>query len=153
MNSLIIKQHDVLAFSKLSRKTILDCLTRIKIDHSINISEKELDAKINLIFEDCRDMSNLQFFENSEKLRKGNLFGKFPRNEEFKVSAVPALVFKINKLIGENLVEKIINEEITKIKLVSLAAHDKWLALGEDLKKRIISEIEADSGKKTKIIF
>lgn len=69
--------------TQITKKVILEELMKIKIDHSIQISEKELDAKVNLLFEDCKEITSERFKGNSAFLRKKELFGKFPPNHEF----------------------------------------------------------------------
>lgn len=67
----------------MKKTTIATCLARMLVDHSITISEKNLDQKINILFEDCKDMTDSDFIEISEKLRKGELYGKLPASKDF----------------------------------------------------------------------
>jgi len=67
----------------MKKTTIIQCLTRMLVDHSISITEKNLEQKINILFEDCKDMSDAEFVEVSERLRKGELYGKLPASKDF----------------------------------------------------------------------
>lgn len=69
--------------TKITKKLILQELMKMKVDHSINISEKELEAKINLLFEDIKEMTAERFLANCEVLRKSELYGKLPANHQF----------------------------------------------------------------------
>jgi hypothetical protein len=69
--------------NKLSKKIIFEQLLKIKIDHSIQISQENLESKINLLFEDCKNLSAEEFVRNCQILRKTELFGKFPPNFKF----------------------------------------------------------------------
>lgn len=75
--------NNLIKTTQLTKKVILEELMKIKIDHSIQISERELDAKVNLLFEDCKEITSERFLINSSFLRKKELFGKFPPNHEF----------------------------------------------------------------------
>lgn len=73
----------------LHKETILDCLTKMIIDHSIIIETEKLRAKINILFEDCKDMTDAEFMEVSERLRKGELYGKLPASKDFLETKSP----------------------------------------------------------------
>lgn len=117
MNSLIktnnLKELDL---NRVTKRTILDCLMAIKIDHSIQISESDLEAKVNLLFADCKDISNSQFIERSNEIRKSNLFGKLPKNIEFTENQLPILVFKLNEIAGDQYFESIETQPELSIK-------------------------------------
>jgi hypothetical protein len=70
-------------FNKLTKKTIANCLGKMQLDHSILIDTKTFDKKVDLLFEDCQMMSDEQFKEVAEKLRKGELYGKLPSSKDF----------------------------------------------------------------------
>lgn len=76
MNSLI-------KTTKLTKNIILDELTRIIIDHSINIDQEKLKQKINLLFDDCKEMTAEIFIENCKIIRKNELYGRLPANHKF----------------------------------------------------------------------
>ena len=67
----------------MKKTTITTCLIRMMIDHSITISQENLDQKVNILFEDCKDMTDADFIEISERLRKGELYGKLPASKDF----------------------------------------------------------------------
>lgn len=73
----------------MKKTTIATCLTRMLVDHSITISQENLDHKINILFEDCKDMTDADFIEVSEKLRKGELYGKLPASKDFLETKSP----------------------------------------------------------------
>lgn len=73
----------------MKKTTIAQCLTRMLVDHSISISQENLDKKINLLAEDCKDMTDAEFIEVSERLRKGELYGKLPASKDFLEAKSP----------------------------------------------------------------
>lgn len=97
--------NELIVTTKLTKKVILQQLMKIKIDHSIQISEAELDAKVNLLFEDCKDCSAELFIAISEKIRKQEMFGKLPANYLF--SQKVTLIEELNMLAGQDLFEKV----------------------------------------------
>jgi len=103
MNSLI-------KIKRVSKKIIIDELSKIIVDHSINIvDEVQFDAKINLLFEDCSNISEERFIANATNIRNKPLYGRLPANYEFlaEQSNNDALVAKVNKIIGDNIVLRI----------------------------------------------
>lgn len=82
MNNLI-KANELEQSTKLTKAIISAELLKMKVDHSIQISEEDLKIKINLLFEDCKHLSAEKFVANANILRKKNLFGKLPFNQEF----------------------------------------------------------------------
>ncbi len=76
--------NNLIKTTQLTKKLILEELIKIKIDHSIQISERELEIKINLLFEDCKEMTAEKFSANCKIIRESDLFGKFPANFKFK---------------------------------------------------------------------
>lgn len=69
---------------KLTKKTVLNEVSKIRVDHSISISEQDLKIKLQLIFEECQDLTNNQFMQNCVILTKKDLFGKIPPAFKFK---------------------------------------------------------------------
>lgn len=69
---------------KLTKKTVLKEVSKIRVDHSISISEQDLKIKLQLIFEECQDLTNKQFIQNCKILSKRDLFGKLPPAFKFK---------------------------------------------------------------------
>lgn len=95
-NQLSINNH-------LTKKIVLICLQKIIIDHDIAIDEEKLKQKIELTFEDCKNMTAEQFIYASEQIRKkNNLFGKLPASKDFLSFVEPEklLVETINKMAG-----------------------------------------------------
>lgn len=87
--------------NQLTKKIVLECLIKIKVDHSIEISQNDLDIKVNLLYEDCKYQPAELFIIQSETLRKGKLFGKLPANHEFYCKyKMPNEVIFANKVIG-----------------------------------------------------
>ena len=67
-----------------TKKTIANCLLKIKIDHSIQISDSDFHAKVGILADDCQSLTDGQFTFASEKLRKtDDLYGKFPKAGAF----------------------------------------------------------------------
>ena len=75
---------EIIEDKPLTKKVVLDCLMRIKLDHSIAITEQELDLKVNLTYEDCKDMSAELFIECCEAAREKNLYNKLPSSSEIR---------------------------------------------------------------------
>lgn len=65
----------------LTKKNILQCLTNIKIDSSIEISEQDLDAKVNIIYDQCKELTDDEFKKATNQIIcKGiELYGKLPK--------------------------------------------------------------------------
>jgi len=74
---------ELIKTTKLTKNLILDELTKIIIDHSISIEPEKLKQKINLLFDDCKDMTAELFVENCKILRSQEMFGKLPANGKF----------------------------------------------------------------------
>lgn len=69
--------------TKINKNIILDELTKIIIDHTIAIDAELLKQKVNLLYEDCKDISAENFISNATILRKRELFGRLPANHLF----------------------------------------------------------------------
>lgn len=69
---------------KLTKKIVLNEVSKIRVDHSISISEQDLKIKLQLIFDECQDLTNKQFIQNCKILSKKDLFGKIPPAFKFK---------------------------------------------------------------------
>jgi hypothetical protein len=108
------------------------------IDHSIIIETEKLRAKINLLFEDCKDMTDAEFIEVSEKLRKGELYGKLPASKDFLQKNEPNLVDRINDLLGEELIVRI---EKVEEKAVISVSQGNWQKFKESGWKDRVNEI------------
>lgn len=76
-------QTNLTKTTKISKNLILQELLKMKVDHGIEISESQLDAKVNLLFEDCQGLTAEAFVANCKILRKQEMFGKFPPNFKF----------------------------------------------------------------------
>lgn len=65
----------------LTKKTILQCLTSLKIDSSIEISKQNLDEKIDIIYEQCKELGDDDFIKATNQIiREGTeLYGKLPK--------------------------------------------------------------------------
>lgn len=69
----------------LTKKTILQCLTSLRIDSSIEISKKDLNAKIDIIYEHCKEFEDDDFKKATNQIiREGTeLYGKLPKTALF----------------------------------------------------------------------
>lgn len=70
----------------LTKKTILQSLTTLRIDSSIEISEQDLDAKINIIYEQCKELAGDDDFKKATNqiICEGiELYGKLPKTALF----------------------------------------------------------------------
>lgn len=65
----------------LTKKTILQCLTSLRIDSSIEISKQNLDEKVNIIYEQCQELGDDDFKKATNQIiREGiELYGKLPK--------------------------------------------------------------------------
>lgn len=82
MNNLM-KINDDERNKSLSKKIVLDCLTAIRIDHNIDISTENFRVKIELVYNDCKNLTNEEFITNCEVIRKRELYGKIPASFVF----------------------------------------------------------------------
>lgn len=73
-------------YQSLNKKNVLQQLTKIRIDHSITISESDLKIKMQMVYEACQHLTNKQFIDNCINLAKTELFGKFPPAYKFAQS-------------------------------------------------------------------
>lgn len=69
---------------KLTKKIVLKEVSKMRVDHSIFIIESDFKVKLQLIFEECQDLTNKQFIQNCKILSKKDLFGKIPPAFKFK---------------------------------------------------------------------
>lgn len=69
--------------TQLTKKVILDQIALMILDHQLEISKDNLEKKINLLFEDCKNLSAETFIENCRILRKQEMYGKLPANFKF----------------------------------------------------------------------
>lgn len=120
--------------SKLTKKVILEELWKIKIDHSIQISEEELDMKIKLIFDDCQNMDISTFKAICKKARMNELYGKMPANYVFaesqvKTKLVPIQV-KFNKFMNYEFSNRI--KESDDEVVINLRTHNFKLQIDSD---------------------
>jgi hypothetical protein len=69
--------------TQLTRKVILDQIALMILDHQLEISKENLERKINLLLEDCKELTAEAFTENCRALRKQEMYGKLPANFKF----------------------------------------------------------------------
>lgn len=69
--------------TELTKKLIAQELLKIKVDHSITISEEDFKLKVNLLFDDLKNCTAEKFIATCQELRKKQLFGKLPANIDF----------------------------------------------------------------------
>lgn len=118
-NSITIKSHE-LNLNKITKKVILECLIRIKVDHGISISEQDLEAKVNLLYDDCKNMVVSQFIEKSELIRKSKLYGRLPTNYEFLEHGTNCpILFKLNSIVGFECFHSVELGDVVKITCVA----------------------------------
>ena len=134
----------------LTKKIILLCFQKMILDHDIVISEEKLKQKIELTFDDCKDMTSEQFISISEQIRKKeNLFGKLPTSKAFLNFFEPekTLAETINKMAGASYLTAItvVNGK-AMLHFKSLADYDAMRILEniQDIKCKISSELRTD---------
>ena len=91
MNNLLEVKNDIFKplaenelKEKLTKKVVLKYVSQIRIDQNVSISEPDFKVKLQLIFEECQDLTNNQFIQNCKILTKKDLFGKIPPAFKFK---------------------------------------------------------------------
>jgi hypothetical protein len=150
--------NNLIKIEPVTKKIILDCLMKIKLDHQIIITEKELREKINLLFEDCKDLPAEIFIKNCEILRKREMFGKFPINYAFispdNKPAQSSLCYAINKLIGQELIKDFIEkDDCVEVEFKSAFAFDNWLKVDEEIKNSVRNQLSEKFNKPLTIKF
>ncbi|MBM5782589.1 MAG: hypothetical protein FJ368_04115 [Pelagibacterales bacterium] len=128
--------NNLIKTTELTKSIILDELTKIILDHNIIIEQEKLKQKINLLFQDCKDMTAEHFVSNCEKIRKSELFGKLPANFRFLEGLnSDSKINQLNKIAGFEAFKSIEQTEDS----VSLYAIDtlKVSALAENVKDKI----------------
>ena len=134
----------------LTKKIILLCFQKMILDHDIAISEEKLQQKIELTFEDCKDMTSEQFISISEQIRKKeNLFGKLPTSKAFLSFFEPekTLAETINKMAGASYLTAItIVDNKAMLHFKSLADYNgmRMLKNIQEIKNKISSELGTD---------
>jgi len=143
MNSLIKS-------NKLTKKIILQELSKMIYDHSININQNNLEKKIDILFEDCQNLSAERFIDICQSLRARELFGKLPANYLFtgvSVAITCNVAREINKICYDNLVFGIIEDEQIKFIAVNKEAKHKLQNQNEFIKQQIREKILELRGK------
>ena len=91
MNNLLEVKNDILKplpenelKEKLTKKVVLKYVSQIRIDQNVSISESDFKVKLQLIFDECSDLTNNQFIENCKTLAKKDLYNKIPPAFKFK---------------------------------------------------------------------
>ena len=91
MNNLLEVKNDILKplaenelKEKLTKKVVLKYVSQMRIDQNVSISESDFKVKLQLIFDDCSDLTNNQFIENCKILAKKDLYNKIPPAFKFK---------------------------------------------------------------------
>ena len=91
MNNLLEVKNDILKplaenelKEKLTKKVVLKYVSLMRIDQNVSISELDFKVKLQLIFDECCDLSNNQFIENCKTLAKKDLYNKIPPAFRFK---------------------------------------------------------------------
>lgn len=91
MNNLLEVKNDILKplpenelKEKLTKKVVLKYVSQMRIDQNVSISESDFKVKLQLIFDECSDLTNNQFIENCKILAKKDLYNKIPPAFKFK---------------------------------------------------------------------
>ncbi len=91
MNNLLEVKNDILKplaenelKEKLTKKVVLKYVSQMRIDQNVSISELDFKVKLQLIFDECCDLTNNQFIENCKTLAKKDLYNKIPPAFKFK---------------------------------------------------------------------
>lgn len=91
MNNLLEVKSDILKplaenelKEKLTKKVVLKYVSQMRIDQNVSISELDFKVKLQLIFDECYDLTNNQFIENCKTLAKKDLYNKIPPAFRFK---------------------------------------------------------------------
>lgn len=91
MNNLPEVKNDILKplpenelKEKLTKKVVLKYVSQMRIDQNVSISESDFKVKLQLIFDECSDLTNNQFIENCKILAKKDLYNKIPPAFKFK---------------------------------------------------------------------
>lgn len=91
MNNLLEVKNDILKplpenelKEKLTKKVVLKYVSQMRIDQNVSISESDFKVKLQLIFDECSDLTNNQFIENCKILAKKDLYNKIPPSFKFK---------------------------------------------------------------------
>lgn len=84
LNDLIKPLSEEQENQKLTKIIVLKQITLMRINHNINIEENDFKVKLQLIYEECQDLTNKQFIQNCKILSKKDLFGKIPPAFKFK---------------------------------------------------------------------
>jgi len=131
----------------LTKKIVLVYLQKIIIDHDIAIDEEKLKQKIELTFEDCKNMTAEQFIYASEQIRKkNNLFGKLPASKDFLSFVEPEkiLLETINKMAGASYLKAITvvnNNAVLHFKSLADRESLRGLENIQEIKNKISSEL------------
>lgn len=134
----------------LTKKIILLCFQKMILDHDIAISEEKLQQKIELTFDDCKNMTSEQFISISEQIRKKeNLFGKLPTSKAFLSFFEPekTLVETINKMAGASYLTAITvvnNNAVLHFKNLEDREKLRNLENIQEIKNKISSELGTD---------
>ena len=134
----------------LTKKIILICFQKMILDHDLAISEEKLKQKIELTFDDCKNMTAEQFVYASEQIRKNqNLFGKLPTSKTFLSFIEPEklLLERINKMAGASYLKAIsIVDNKAMLHFKSLEDYDAMRILEniQEIKCVISKELRTD---------
>jgi len=101
--------NNLIKINQLTKAIILRELTKIRIDHSIEINTENFKEKINLLFDDCtkRGVSEQYFINKCEQIRCSNLFGKMPENFRFYenfIKITNEFALSANQILGADLI-------------------------------------------------
>lgn len=142
--------NSLMKVNKLTKKIILQELAKMIYDHSLNIEQSNLDKKIDILFEDCQNLSAERFIDICKNLRAKEMFGRLPANFHFTgvgFNITCEIAKEINKMCYDNLVAEVKKDgEQIKVIVVDDASLKKIRALPEDLGKLIIAKLKKMTG-------
>ncbi len=91
MNNLLEVKNDILKpleenelKEKLNKKVVLKYVSQMRIDQNVSITESDFKVKLQLIFDECSNLTNNQFIDNCKVLLRRDLYNKIPPAFRFK---------------------------------------------------------------------
>jgi hypothetical protein len=91
MNNLLEVKNDILKpleenelKEKLNKKVVLKYVSQMRIDQNVSITESDFKIKLQLIFDECSNLTNNQFIDQCKVLLRRDLYNKIPPAFRFK---------------------------------------------------------------------